>query len=188
MKAMVCRLLSMAAVLSVALTFSMRAEAGLVVTLLPASGIDLSNIHVGDTLHFVTRGGTDVAPGIDEHLLSVPGVHLFADQDMFDVFAFLGVTGIWGNNLHSNPNLMVWEVRPNAAGTVTLYNGFSDCTGLPGNTSGCAITNLGATRPEDSNRITFTVHAVPEPSTLVIMGMGLLALGCCRPRKTKHVF
>lgn len=186
MKAMVCRLLAMAVLLSGALTFSMRAEAGLVVTLLPASGTDLSNVHVGDTLRFVTRGGTDVAPGIDEHLLSFPNVHLFGDQDIFDVFRALGVTGVWGNNLHSNPNLLLWEVRPNAAGTVTLYNGFSDCNGLPADTSGCAITNLGATRPDDSNRLTFTVHAVPEPPTLVIVGMGLLALGCCRPRKAGH--
>lgn len=188
MKTIACRFMSLAAAFIVAFTFSIRAEAGLVISLAPTLSTDLSDVHVGDTLYFVTRGGTDVAPEVDEHLVSLPGVHLFADQDMFDVFSALGVTGGWANNLHSNPNLVLWQVRPNAAGTVTLYNGFSDCVGLPNDTSGCAITNLGATRPQDSNRITFTVHDVPEPSILAIMCVGLFALGYCRRPKTKHAF
>lgn len=187
MKISACRLLSMVAVLLAALTFSIRANAGLVVTLLPSSATDLSNVHVGDILYFVTRGGTDVAPEIDEHLLSRPPVHLFSDQDIFDIFEGVGYYASWGDNLHSDPALGLWRVRPSAAGTVTLFNGFSDCIGLPGDTSGCAITNLGATRPADSNRITFTIYSVPEPSTLAIVGVGLLALTSRRQTKAKRV-
>ncbi len=186
MNMIACRLLAMVAVLLSALSFSTRAEAGLVVTLAAASETDLSDVHVGDTLYFVTRGGTDVAPGIDEHLLSFPDVHLFADLDIFDQFGPVAASGVWGNELHTNPSLVLWLIRPDAAGTVTLYNGFSDCNGLPGDTTGCAVTNLGETRPADSNRITFTVFDVPEPSTLAVVAAGLLALGFSRRPKTGH--
>lgn len=176
------RFLSIAAVVVIALTCSSHAEAGLVVTLAPAGSSDLSNVHVGDTLYFVTRGGSDVDAGIGEHLLSLPDIHLFSDQDMFSVFQPLGYTGIWQNELHSNPNLLYWIVQPSAAGTVTLYNGFSDCNGLPDDTSGCAVTNLGATRPADSNRITFTVSDVPEPSSIALVAIGAFALIWSRRR------
>lgn len=186
MKTFACRLLSMVAVLLAAFTFSTRANAGLVVSLAPSSITDLSSVHVGDMLYFVTRGSTDVAPAIGEHLLSLPPVHLFGDQDIFDVFEYVGYYPSWSNDLHSDPALVLWRVQPNAAGTVSLFNGFSDCNGLPGDTSGCAITNLGATRPADSNRITFTIYSVPEPSTLAIVGVGLLALTSRRQTKKKH--
>lgn len=185
MNTFACRFLSMVAVLLAALTFSVRANAGLVVTLAPSSITDLSNVHVGDMLYFVTRGGTDVAADVAEHLLSPPPVHLFADLDIFDIFTYLGVYGSWSDDLHSDPRLVIWQLQPNAAGTVTLFNGFSDCNGLPSDTSGCAITNLGATRPADSNRITFTIYNVPEPSTLAVFGVGLLALAGLRQRKAK---
>lgn len=182
MKALACRVLSMGAVLLAALTFSIRAEAGLVISLEAGSITDLSNVHVGDTLYFVTRGGSDAA--VNEHLLSPPDVHLFGDLDIFDVFTALGYTGVWANELHTNPSLVIWKLEPNAAGTVTLYNGFSDCNGLAeGDVTGCAVTNLGATRPADSNRITFTINAVPEPSSLAIVGLGLFALGYSRQLK-----
>ena len=180
------RFLSMAAVVVTALACSSHAEAGLVVTLAPAGGsspTDLSDVHVGDTLYFVTRGGSDAPVGTSEHLLSLPDIHLFADLDIFSVFQPLGYTGIWQNELHSNPNLLYWIVQPSAAGTVTLYNGFSDCNGLPDDTSGCAVTNLGATRPDDSNRITFTVFDVPEPSSVALVAIGAFALICSRRRK-----
>lgn len=186
MKTFACRFLSMVAVLLAALTFSVRANAGLVVYLAPSSTTDLSNVHVGDMLYFVTRGGTDVATDVAEHLLSPPPVHLFSDLDIFNIFTYVGLFGSWNNDLHSDPSLVLWQLQPNAAGTVTLFNGFSDCNGLPGDTSGCAITNLGATRPADSNRITFTIYSVPEPSTLAIFGVGLLALAARRQPKAKR--
>jgi len=186
MKTITGRSLSLIAALLVLFTVSIRAEATPIITLAAAPSTDLSNVHVGDTLYFVSRGSTDVDPAIDEHFVgNILPVHLFADLDIFDVFSFLGYTGIWHNNLHSNPNLVVWLLQPNAAGTVTLYNGFSDCNGLAnGDPTGCAITNLGASRPADSNSITFTIYDVPEPSSIAILGLGLIALGYSR-RKTR---
>ena len=174
MKSIASRSLSFVATLLIFLTFSGPAQAGLVVTLVPTAGTDLSNVHVGDTLQFYSVGSSDVDP--NEFLTAFPGIHLFADADVLDVFSGVGLAG-WGSPLGSNPNLARWTVRASAAGTVALFNGFSDCIGLPVDTTGCAVTNLGATRPADSNRLTFTIHDVPEPSSIALLAAGLLALG-----------
>jgi hypothetical protein len=62
-----------------------------------------------------------------------------------------------------------------SSGAQNVFFGWPDCTGLPSNTTGCAITNLGAFRPADSNHLDFTV--VPETSTWVMMALGFAGLG-----------
>jgi hypothetical protein len=177
MKSVAHRALALFTTLLVFLTFSGASQAALVVTLVPTAGTNLSNVHVGDTLQFFTVGTSDIDP--NEHLTVFPGVHLFATADIFDMFSGVGLAG-WNNPLGSSPHLALWTVRLNAAGTVDLFNGFPDCTGLPGDPTGCAVTNLGATRPADSNRITFTVYELPEPSSIALLAVGLLALGVRR--------
>lgn len=177
MKSIAHRSLAFIATLLILLTFSGPSRAGLVVTLAPTAATDLSNVHVGDTLQFYSVGSSDVDP--TEYLTVFPAVHLFATASLFDIFSGVGLAG-WNNPLGTNPHLALWTVRLDTAGTVELYNGFSDCLGLPGDTTGCAVTNLGATRPADSNRISFTVHALPEPSSIALLTLGLLALGVRR--------
>lgn len=177
MKSIARRSLAFFATLLILLTFSGPSRAGLVVTLVPTAATDLSNVHVGDTLQFYTVGSSDVDP--TEYLTVFPNVHLFATAGLFDVFSGVGLAG-WNNPLGSNPLLALWTVRLNAAGTVDLFNGFSDCLGLPGDTTGCAVTNLSATRPADSNRITLTVQELPEPSSIALLAFGLVAAGVSR--------
>jgi len=173
MRSAIGRSASLVAAFVLLLSLSVPSQAGLVITLAPTAGTDLSNVHVGDTLQFFTIGSSDV-PGVGEHLTVFPNIHLFADTDTFDIFSGVGLAG-WGSSLDTHPNLALWTVQVNAAGAYDLFNGFSDCLGLPDDTSGCAVTNLSATRPADSNHVTFTVFEMPEPSSLGLAGLGLLA-------------
>ncbi len=176
-KSMFHRCLSCLAALLFLLAFSAPSRAGLVLTLSPSPGTDLSNVHVGDTLHFLTLGSSDVNPA--EHLLAM-NVHLFASgTGDFDSFSFAAVPG-WFDPLGTNPALVDWSFRVTAAGTIDLWNGFSDCIGLPADVSGCAVTNLGATRPDDSNHVMFTINDVPEPTSMALAVGGCLALGFSR--------
>ena len=177
MKSLFRHSLSCLATLLLLLAFAAPSRAGLVLTLVPSSSTDLSNIHVGDTLHFLTIGSSDVDP--TEHLFSMD-VHLFASgTGDFDWLSISAVPG-WFGPLGANPALMDWSFRATAAGTIDLYNGFSDCNGLPNDVSGCAVTNLGATRPADSEHVTFTINDVPEPSSIALAVAGFLALGFSR--------
>ncbi len=56
MKSMFHGSVSCIATLLLLLAFAAPARAGLVLTLVPSSSTDLSNVHVGDTLHFLTIG------------------------------------------------------------------------------------------------------------------------------------
>ena len=177
MKPMFRRAASVLATLLLLLAFAAPSRAALVLTLSPAPGTDLSNVHVGDTLHFQTIGSSNADP--TEHL-SAMDVHLFAsgtgDFDWMSVSAAPG----WWSPLGTNPVLMDWTLMTTAAGTIDLYNGFSDCNGLPDDNWGCAVTNLGATRPDDSNHMTFVINDVPEPSSIALAIAGCLALALSR--------
>ncbi|HEY4079660.1 MAG TPA: PEP-CTERM sorting domain-containing protein [Burkholderiaceae bacterium] len=173
MQSMFRRSVSCLATLLLLLAFAAPSRAGLVLTLVPASGTDLSNIHVGDVVHFLTIGSSDVDP--TEHLTAMD-VHLFSSgTGDFDWVSISAVPG-WFDPLGTNPALMDWSLTATVAGTIDMYNGFSDCNGLPNNVAGCAVTNLGATRPADSNHLTFTINDVPEPSSIALAAAGFLAL------------
>lgn len=173
------RFMSLIAAVLLLFSFVGAARASLVISAAPAPGTDLSNVHVGDTLQFITYGSSSV-PGAGEHLLSFPDIHIFYTANL-DFISGVGQMG-WDSSLDTNPALVLWTMQVNAAGIAGFYNGFSDCNGLPNDTSGCAVTDLGATRPADSNFVVFNVQAVPEPSSIALLAVALLAARVGRRR------
>ena len=155
----------------IALSLSMPAQADTIITLQAATGTDLSNVHVGDTISFDVIGSSTDA---GEHLTVFPDVHIFWSSFDMQLTSFFDL-GSALNPLTTDPILAVATFLAVNPSTQEVFIGWPDCVGLPGNTSGCAVTNLGATRPADSNHIDFTIQA-PEPSSLLLLSIGLVAL------------
>lgn len=168
-----------AALLLVSLMVSTGAQADVIITLAPAPGTDLSNIRVGDDIVFNSfASSTD--PG--EFLTSFPDIHILGSGFMTFVSGALAPS--WQDPLTGNPLIAVWTLHVFDVGSNYLFNGWPDCVGLPADNTGCAITNLGSYRPEDSNYVRFESHpAVPEPGSLVLFGTGLMGLGRVLRRK-----
>jgi hypothetical protein len=152
-----------------------------IITIAPAAGTDLSNVHAGDTLVFNTfASSTDVG----ERFIAYPHVHLLGDGDYGEIHGVYAPTV--GDFLTNNPIIIVWTVQVSGPGPSFLYNGWPDCTGLPSDNTGCAITDLGSSRPADSNYVRFEVQPVPEPTSMALLGSGLLSLVGAGRKKFKR--
>lgn len=162
---------------SVALVTTAAARADVIITLAPAPGTNLSDIFVGDTIVLDTiASSTD--PG--EHFTSCCDVHLLGVAPFTAPITNADITGVLAptasNDLTTDPVIATWTIFAAGPGTVSFINGWPDCTGLPSVTTGCAITNLGASRPADSNVLSFEIR-VPEPPSITILGTALMVVG-----------
>ena len=159
------------ATLSACLLFSSSAQADVIETLAAGPGTNLSNIHVGDSVAFDTIGSS-TDPG--EHLISPPDVHIFwSSFDMQLVGAAFGPN--WFGDLTTHPVIVEWTFLAVAPSTQEVFNGFPDCDPSV-SSSGCAVTNLGFSRPADSNHIVFSIQPTPEPGSLILLAAMLVVI------------
>jgi hypothetical protein len=168
------RWLLVPAALVIALTFSLPGYADTIITLKAAPGTDLSNVHVGDTITFDVFAST--TDSVAEAFTTAPDIHVFWDyfDGTMNLLSYLYASTVF-DNFQTAPLITVATFQTTGAGKDQVLVGWPDCTGLPTNTSGCAITNLGASRPADSF-LDFTIQT-PEPSTFSLLGASLLTLG-----------
>lgn len=150
-----------------ALTLTVPADAAVTLTAAPASGVNMSNIHVGDTFNIeFYLGGTE-----GEHYLGGGSQGMGYTTNLS--YKFLS----FGPDIHAdvstNPLFYTWNYTAISAGPALIY-GFLDKTGF----SSGPITF-------DSNEIYFTVHpGVPEPATWALMILGFGAIGGMMRRRT----
>ncbi|WEK41879.1 MAG: PEPxxWA-CTERM sorting domain-containing protein [Candidatus Sphingomonas colombiensis] len=145
----------------IALALSAPADATITLTAIPAAGVNMSNIHVGDTFniefylggapgeHFTGDGvGVGYSAGITEKFVS-DGPNYLADAS-------------------TNPLLFVWNFTAIGAGPATVGGFFSS-----------------ASDRTWSNSFHFTVFsAAPEPATWGLMILGFGAVGGMMRRKS----
>lgn len=150
----------------VTLSFPAPANADMRVTLQAAPGTDLADVSVGDTVSFDVIG-TSSDP---TEVLLYEEPHVFYTGGTLNLTSF--TYDVTSTLLIDSPVIATLSFQATAAGLGELFIGWPDCTGLPSNTFGCAVTNLEAFRPADSNTVSFSI-STPEPSTLLLLGMGL---------------
>lgn len=150
--------------------FCSAARADVSETLVAAPGTNLSDISVGETIVFDTiMSSTDAG----EHLTALPDPHIFWSS--FDMELESGVIApTWSDDLTTNPIVAIWTFLAVAPSTQEVFNGWSDCNTAV-SSSGCAVTNLGFSRPADSNHITFEIHA-PESNAMAPLLLGITLL------------
>jgi hypothetical protein len=113
---------------------------------------------------------------VGEFFLDFPDVHLLG-SGYFDSIVGTYTSHVF-DLLTTSPIIVTWTIHVTSGNQVNEFlNGFPACTGLPADSTGCAVTNLGASRPADSNHIFYTIRtAVPEPGSLALVGLAMLLL------------
>ncbi len=158
------------------------AHADVIETLVAAPGIDLGDVVAGETfqleaLFTSTDPGEHFTGPIDSHIFALETIQFGDPNPQLQVPP--GMITQTSSDLSVTPEIVTWNITALGPGSDEMWVGWSDCNPAAGST-GCAITNLGFSRPEDTEHLFFNVAAaptVPEPNTLALAAIGLLSSG-----------